>query len=231
MNRIGLLTERSLLLIILLAGCWDGDELVGACPAVGKISVIAEVVDSDGRPAAVGATVTISKRGLTASEEGFSHPLLVHVWAQNAGGIFDIRVTKPWHEEARISEVYVPVGPCGVLEPTTARVTLSELPDAPPVRQVVLPPYDYLFGIAACGSPNEVAGYALTDGDASGEIVWESRDVEVVTVEAKETGPGGYNAAQVTVPCDARLPSSTWVIGMAKADPSVRDSFEVVLHL
>lgn len=231
MRMIGMLPGRSVLLLVLLAGCWNGDDLVGVCPAIGKFSVIAEVVDSDGRPAAVGATVTISKPGLTASERGFSHPLLVHVLARNAGGSFDVRVTKPWHEEARISEVFVPEGPCGVIEPNTVRVTISELPDAPPVRQVVLPPYDYGFGIVACGSPSEVAGYALTDGDASGEIVWESRDAAVVTVEAKETGPEGYNVARLTVPCDARLPSSAYVIGMSKADPSVRDSIEVFVHL
>jgi hypothetical protein len=221
----------SLLLTLAIGGCADGDSLTGVCPAVGRASIIAEVVDAQGRPAAVGTTATVTKGAITGSGVGFGDPLRIPVFAQNVGGSVDVTVNKPWHQEVKLNGVRVPEGPCGVTEPVTVRVTIALVSGAPAVRQVVLAPYDYGFGIAVCGIRGEVSGFALTDKTVSGEIVWVARDPRLVSIEPHETLPDGHNTAWMTIPCDAPVGTSTYVIGMAKADPSVRDSFEVTVTL
>jgi hypothetical protein len=218
-------------LTLAFGGCADGDSVTGVCPTVARVSIIAEVVDSQGRPAAVGTTVTVTKGAITGSRVGFVDPLRIPVFADNVGGRVDVTINKPWHQEVKMNGIRVPEGPCGVTEPATVRVTIALVPGAPAVRQVVLAPYDYGFGIAVCGIRGEVSGFALTDGAVSGEIVWVSRDPRLVVIEPHDTLLDGHNTAWMTIPCDAPVGSSTYVIGMAKADPSVRDSFEVTVTL
>lgn len=189
-------------------------------------SIVAEVRDAAGNPVAIGATVTITTPGLQAADEGFGDPLRIPVYAENRGGVFDVRVTKPWYAEAVIDDVDVPAGECGVREPTVVEATLSLRPDAPAVRQVVLPPTDYGFGSSVCGTRHGVPAYVLAAEGTSREMRWVSRDPARVTVEAGGVSPDGSTVGWITPRCGA-TPGDTWVVGMAKADPAVRDSVEV----
>ena len=220
-----------LLMLTVVFGCDGSDTIVGVCPASEMPSIIVEVLDFRGQPAAIGATATITREGITGTAEGFGSPLSIPVFAQNAGGTFDVRITKPWHRDTLISDVVVPEGFCGVGAPVTVQAVLSLLPSAPPVRQVILPPHDFGFGLSVCGSPRQIDGYVLTDESASDEIIWESRDQTVARVEPRGTGTSGHNTALLIPECNAAIPSSTYIVGTSKADPSVRDSFEVTIHL
>lgn len=101
------------------------------CTADLRPSVIVEVRDEDGAPAAIGATVTIRKPDLEASAEGSRDPLRIQVFADNAGGVFEVRVEKPGHEEVVIEDLVVPANECGVKEAPVVEVTIRQLPDTP----------------------------------------------------------------------------------------------------
>jgi hypothetical protein len=217
----------ALLLLPLLAACED--TVVGTCPLELRPSVIVEVVDSGGRPAAIGATAAVSDGTVLGVDEGFGDPRLIPVFAGNAGGTLDVRVTKPWHEEVRIDGVFVPEGACGVLEPGAVRAVLQVLPNAPPVRQVLLPPFDYAFGGPACGSEHPIVGYVLAEGEVDSEIVWKTSDPTVVEVEPQVSESSGLNVASLIPQCSATRGMSAYVIGESKADPSVKDSVEVTI--
>jgi hypothetical protein len=191
--------------------------------------VIVEVVDSRGFPAAIGATATVSDGRVLGSDVGFGDPRLITVFAGNAGGTLDVLVTKPWHEDVRIDGVSVPEGSCGVLQPASVQATLHLLTNAPPVRQVVLPPFNYGFGGPACGSRQPIEGYVLVEEGIDGEIVWESGDPTIVAVEPEESDSSGHNTASLIPQCSTTTGMSAYVIGKSKADPSVRDSVEVTI--
>lgn len=224
-----LLLAGSLVAIGCDGGPYHSDQV--ACPTIAIPSIVVEVVDADGGPAAIGATATISKKGKVWTGFGFGDPLFIRVHAGNAGGVFDVLVEKPWHAESRIEDVNVPAGECGVLAPVNVRMELNLLPDAPAVRQVVLPPFAYGFGRVVCGTRHGLIGYVLTDEQTSREMLWESRDPNVVSVEPGETSTVEGSSAWLIPQCAADSGSSTYVLGMSQADPSVKDSVQVSITL
>jgi hypothetical protein len=196
------------------------------CLAIAIPSIVVEIRDAAGSPAAIGATVTIRKLGREGSAEGFGDPLRVAVHANNEGGVFDVHVQKPWHAERIIRGVIVPAGPCGVLEPVVVRGMISLLPGAPPVHQVVLPPYGYGFGASVCGTRHPITAYVLTAAGVSREALWDSRDEGTVAVERGQASADGANSASLIPQC--RLGAGqAFVVARSTADPSVRDSVKV----
>src|SRR5687767_8161947 len=88
------------------------------CARPGIASVEARIRDNLGRPAAIGAVVTIRKPGYELSDEGFGDSL--RVWVEdgrNEAGRFEIFVRKPWHQEVHLARVDVPGNACGVKAP------------------------------------------------------------------------------------------------------------------
>ncbi|MGH7571414.1 MAG: carboxypeptidase-like regulatory domain-containing protein [Gemmatimonadota bacterium] len=100
------------------------------CTLLLRPSIVVEVRDAAGDPAAIGATVTARTSGFETAVEGAGDPLRIWVFAGNRGGIFEVRVSKPGHVEAVLPQVVVPEGPCGVTEAATVQVTILPLPDA-----------------------------------------------------------------------------------------------------
>ncbi|MGH7563909.1 MAG: hypothetical protein ACREK5_05755 [Gemmatimonadota bacterium] len=192
------------------------------CTLALRASIVVEVRDAVGEPAAIGATVTAQAPGFETTIEGFGDPLRIPVLAENRGGVFEVRVSKPWHEEAVIPQVVVPEGPCGVTETPVVQVTVPLAPDAPPVRQVVLPSDTYAFGASICGTTHDLPAWVVTDPGVSQELLWVSRNPGVVTVEPGGTSPDGYRIGRITPVCGGL--GSTWVVAASAVDPSVRDS-------
>lgn len=197
-----------------------------ACTRGWGPSVVIEIRDALGEPAAIGATVTTRKPGLEVSEEGFVDSLRVELFANNAGGAIEVTIAKPWYGEVVLPRVEVPEGPCGMLEPKVVEIALASFPDAPPVRQVVLRPSWYGFGGHNCGKPNEVAAYLLADPDVPKDLRWVSRDPDVVMVAPGEILPDGSFIGWITPVCRETY-GATHVVAMAVADSTVRDSIEV----
>lgn len=195
------------------------------CTLILRPSLIVEVRDTSGNPAAIGATVTARTSSFETTAEGFGDPLRIPVLAENRGGVFEIRVSKPWHEEVVIPQVVVPEGPCGVTDSPVVQVTISLVPDAPAVRQVVLPTSAYGFGASICGTTHDLPAWVMADPAVSQELLWFSRDPGIVTVEPGGTSPDGYRIGRITPVCGGL--GSTWVVAASAVDPSVRDSIAV----
>jgi hypothetical protein len=212
-------TLPALLLLAPLAGCPLGPLEVN-CPDIGWTPVMAEVRDQHGRPAALGATVTIERAdGYAGQGRGFGDPLRVHV-GRSVSGVFDVTVSKPFHRGETVRGVKVQGDArCGIVrEPGRPQLTVTLLEGAPAVRQVVLPPIAYGFGDGNITAL--IPAHLEADAGVSRELLWASRDTAVARVAQDGT---------VTSACrDA--PGSTFVVASAVADPAVQDSLPVTVY-
>ena len=151
-----------------------------ACTLVGVPSVVAEIRDEAGKPAASGATVTIRKPSYDESSTGYGdlEPLTVRVGVSEKGP-FDVYVTKPYYTEVVVKNVHVPTDECGVSEPARVKVTLSLVPNAPPVRQVVVPG-NMFYGVG--NARVELFANVVTAPGISQKVVWSSSDSNIASV-------------------------------------------------
>jgi hypothetical protein len=203
-------------------GCGRDDGVAPvylACSDVGWYAVIAEVRDQYGTPAAVGATVRVR------DQDGFEDETWGYAWedvvvvGDGLRGTLEVSVTKPYHEGATLTGVEVwGEGRCRRVTPVTVALEITLADDAPPVRQVVVPPWAYGFGEGNMTRP-PIHAWVLADPGLPTGVTWVSRDTAVVRVAAD----GGITA--VCTPTRR----STWLVASAVADPAVRDSVGVTV--
>lgn len=218
MRRAPILILLASSVFLAAVGCIDPGDL--SCVDVGISSVVATVRDAAGHATARGATVTILKPGVDAYGYGYGDSLRISVdmGDLNVPGPFDVSVTKPWYTSATVRDVEPPEGRCGVSGPTRISVTLALEPNAPAVRQVVVPPFGYSFGD---GNIQENL-FAAVEADAgvSHAVVWQSRDTAVVRIT-----PDGL----LTSVCRTSY-GGAYVVASAVADTTVRDSVGVGVY-
>lgn len=223
---------RVVLVPLILTGCAN-DRVVDVQDPVAcefqPPSLLVDVVDEAGRAAAAGAALTVTKEGFMGSSEGYLDSLTIPAWTSEQDERFDIRVTKPWHEEFQARDILVP-STCGGGEAMRISATLTLLPEAPPVRQVVLPPHDFRIARSLCGTPREIDGYVFADEHVSSGIIWQSRNPAVLAVVPQADVAEGHHRAGLIPPCDVPAGATTFVVGISQADPSVRDSIEVEIY-
>jgi hypothetical protein len=188
------------------------------CASPGIASIVAQIRDERGRPNAIGSTVQIQNTlGYRAASKGYGDSLRVQVGddGRNVGGTFTVEVTKPYHQTAVLSRVVVPAGPCGIEAPKVVAVTLTLLPGAPPIRQVVTIASSYSL---AYGNWSEtLKGYVEADSGVSQALAWRSSDTDVMTVSV--------NGVLRTV---CRTTSGeAWAIARSVVDTTKRDSVHV----
>lgn len=210
---------------VLTAGC-DPTSSHGViyCTDELRPTLLVRVLDEEGRLNAAGAIATVSQDSFDASAEGLFDTDPIHVYGDNRGGTFALRVTKPWYVTALVEGVEVPAAECGVTQAPEVTVTLPLKRDAPAVRQVVLPSHGYAFG--ECGLSATVPASVATvpasveaDPSVSHELHWVSRDTLAATVDS-----GG----RITAECHGDQSARTiHVVAMAVADTTVRDSVPV----
>ncbi len=194
-------------------------EAMGAiCSLVGIPAVVAEVRDERGRPTAIGATVAAAGPNLAAQGEGWGDSLRIFTrGSENVGGTFTVTVTKPWYTTAVLKDVTNPEGECGIAASKRVSATISLLPGAPPVRQVVAPPFGYGFGDGNISE--QLRAYVEADSGVSHEVSWVSRDPSVATVT-----PDG----RITSACRTST-GETYVVASAVAAPAIKDSVAVTV--
>ena len=154
-----------------------------ACMGTSGPSVLVEVRDAHGRPAALGATLEIREGSFRASSEPQYSWDGLHVSAGgNRPGTYEGRVTKPWYRPVEIHGIRAPGDSlCHSAGPTDIRkVTLELLPGAPPVRQILVFPPSSSLGIP--GWPETMAAYVDADPEVSTAVTWSSSDTTVVKV-------------------------------------------------
>lgn len=235
-----------MLLLIGGMGCDGGSRVAerpsldGATFCTGELpaSVVVEVRDADGRPNASGATVRITGPDASGEAEGHAvNPLVIHVFAEDNPGPFQVEVEKPWHRPVVVNEVTAESDQCGVTSPAAVSVILERLRDAPAVRQVVLPSTDYGFG--QCGLSAVIPAGLEADDNVSHELVWRAADTTGVVRVIRSVSEGGVDStwrtsgygsvarAEIEVQCKEPISLTTWVVAMAAADTLVRDSVRV----
>ena len=183
------------------------------CARPGIYTFRVEVRDSDGRGAATGARVEIKKPGYNAASKGWDS---VYVYVgESEGGVFDLTVSRPFHQTATSLGITAPEDQCGIWRTTDVAVTIPLIPGAPDIRQVVTLPYGFGFGYG--NYRDSLRAKLVAAPNASTRILWFSRDTAVVAVD-----PNG----QLVTRC-RKTYGETWAIAYAESDPSKRDSTNV----
>jgi len=200
-------------------GCGtDEPTTVGFCPDIGIPSMVVDVRNQFGDPSAIGAELVATGGGVVLTGSGFGDSLRILTGDPfGVGGTFTVEVTKPWYEGARVEDVQVPEGPCGVEEPFPVEVVIGLLLDAPSVRQVVLPPTGYGFGDGNISV--EVPAFVEAATGVSQELLWRTSDSTVVSVS---------QSGKITSGCLQRL-DSAWVSATSVVNATVGDSVLVTV--
>lgn len=204
---------------MMLGGCDRNQVTSVECEGGPQIpAIVAEVRDQHGTPTAIGAWLTATGEGVDILGFGFGDSLELPAYAPAPfrGGQLSVEVEKPWHDVARVEQVNVPGGACGIESSARIEVLLNLRSDAPPVRQVVLPAARYHLGR---GLSVHVPAFVETDEGISQALHWESSDSSVVSV----TQSGGITAQCV----DPQ--ASAWVTARSVVDPTARDSVPVTV--
>lgn len=206
--------------LAMLAACnlAEGPMAV-ACPDIGWIPILAEIRDQNGRPAANGATVRIVRTdGYTDETRGYGEDEVRVGVGEPVTGLFDVMVSKPYHQGDSVRGVEVRGDRrCGIpTAPGVATLTVTLETDAPPVRQVVVPPFSYGFGDG--NVTGWIRAFVEADNTASHRATWVSRDTTVARITAE---------GEITSTCRDTY-GWTHLVAVAVADPTVRDS--VVVH-
>jgi hypothetical protein len=153
------------------------------CVGTGGPSVMVEVRDPQGRPAAIGTTIVIRDGAFKDSVDGARALSELHVGAgERRPGRYQVSIYKPGYKPVVLHDVMAPGDEhCRYAEPTDVRkVTLELLPNAPKVRSVVVLPPGMGFGLPDL----ELQLRAIVDAepDVSHGVRWTSSDTGVATV-------------------------------------------------
>jgi hypothetical protein len=191
------------------------------CAMPGIATIVAQIRNDRGQPNAIGSTVQIrNTQGYLAASKGYGDSLRVSVGddGKNVGGTFTVEVTKPYHQAAVVARVVVPEGPCGIEASKIVAVTLTRLPGAPPVRQVVTIPHNYSLGYGNWSAT--LKAYVEADSGVSQTLAWRSSDTTVFALSVD----GVLRTACRTLNGDA------WAIARSVVDTTIRDSVHVFVN-
>jgi hypothetical protein len=159
-----------------------GQEPVG-CTMEGWPSVLVQLSDERGAPAAWGATLIL--------RDGAFADTVTHPWTPDGGsigagnrrpGTFTATLSKPGYHALVIPGIHVPAGPCGATHMVTVQGTIRLRADAPPVRSIYVVHPSIGFG----GPDHTLQLVAHVDADPgiSRAVSWASSDTTVATVTA-----------------------------------------------
>lgn len=199
---------RFLPLLLTTGAC--SDSLICVSSLIPQIR--AEIVTTDGRPAAAGARVTVD-----GVDEAWAAPVrdarVVHAGERSTSPV-TVQVDKPWYEPVILRNVQVELDQCGVVAPTTVHVTLALLPAAPPVRSVYVGRVNHGYS----GSfSSQLSAVVDAEAGVSESVLWWSSDTSVAVVDS-----------QGVLKSQCRESHKDAFVGAASVvDPSVRDSFSV----
>lgn len=196
-------------------------DVVGkSCTGTGGPSVMVEVRDPKGRPAAIGTTIVIQDGAFKDSVDG-AHPRSeLHVGAgERRPGRYEVRLYKPGYRRVVLRDVMAPGDEqCRYATPSDVRtVTLELLPDAPNVRSVVALPPGMVFGLP--NLEHQLRAVVDADAEVSDAVRWTSSDTTVATISA---------AGVLRTACRATTGQAV-ITATSVADPRVRGRASVTV--
>jgi hypothetical protein len=197
------------------------DPGVYACVGTGGPSVLVEVRDPYGRPAAFGTTIVIQDGTFIDSVSGINGDSL-HVGAGNRRpGTYEVRLYKPGYERVVLHDVKAPGDTlCRYALPSDIRKVRLELrPGGPKVRSVVILSSNMSFGLPDLTAQLQ----AMVDADpgVSTAVTWSSSDTTVATIT-----PTGLLRSRCR-----RTPGETMITAASVVDPRVRGHVSALLSL
>ena len=155
------------------------------CTGTGGPSVMVEVRDPKGRPAAIGTTIVIQDGAFKDSVDGTRPRSELHVGAgERRPGRYQVRLYKPGYRPVVLHDVMAPGDEaCQYAEPSDVRkVTLELSPDAPNVRSVIVLPPSMGFGLP--NLEHQLRAVVDADSGVSTAVRWTSSDTTVATISA-----------------------------------------------
>jgi hypothetical protein len=193
------------------------------CRGTGGPSVLVEMRDPWGRPAAYGTSIAVQQGAFRDSVDGTRAASELYVGAgQRRPGSYQVRLRKPGYRPVVLHDVEAPPKGdpgCRYAEPTDIRrVTLELLPNAPPVRSVVVLPPATLLGIP--GYEQTMGAIVDATPGVSQAVRWTSSDTTVATVSAS-----GLLRSQCR-----RTPGDATITAASDVDPRVRGTASIWLH-
>ncbi len=219
-------------------------EVIRCVGSMGDPSVMVEVRDPNGRPAAIGTTIVIQDGAFKDSVDGSRAIGELHVGA-GAGrpGRYEVRLYKPGYRPVVLRDVMAPADEqCLYADPGDIRkVTLELLPDAPKVRSIVVSPPGVVLGSSDWEKPLR----AIVDAESgvSDSVRWTSSDTTVATISAtgvlRSTCRATIRRAVITATsvADARIRGHALVtvvpphIGSYAPTPMTREAAECLQRL
>ena len=185
----------ALFMLPALAACGTPAEPDVACTDEGGPSVVAEIRDPHGRPAAIGATL-ILRDGTFADSAGPADGDELRKGAGNRRpGLYDVIVRKPGYDSTFLPGIVARGGLCGVTTPAVVRIQLELLADAPPIRAIVVLPDGIGFGLS--GLTERMQAVVDADAGISTAVVWSSSDPDVASISADGTLTSGCGGLAV----------------------------------
>lgn len=192
------------------------------CVGTGGPSVMVEVRDSRGRPAAIGTTIVIQEGTFKDSVDGAHAISELHVGAgERRPGRYEVRLYKPGYKPVILRDVMAPGDTrCRYAEPTDIRkVTLDLNSTIPGVRSVTVLPPRMGFGVPE--EDFELRVIVDADSGVSDAVRWTSSDTTVARISA---------AGVLHTKCRA-TPGEAVITATSVADPRVRGRAKVSVWL
>jgi len=167
------------------------------------------VTDQLGRPAALGARLLVQDGPYLDSAFGEYDRLVIGA-AENRAGTYSLVLTRPGYHNVGIPQVDVVGDACGAIRTVTLSTSLSLLPGAPAVRNVVVIPPRVGLGLA--GLQTQYRGYVDAAPGVDTTVTWSISDTAVAQISAS-----GLAVAK----CRTRWGAAT-VVARSTADTTVR---------
>ncbi len=198
----------------LLASCKE--PFTGVCARPGFPGVAVELEDALGRPAAYGAKLIVRDGAYVDSSFGYSDPRSIGA-ADNRAGTYTLEITRPWYSRVVLPDVQVPGGTCGAYQTVTVSSTLHLVPEAPPVRIVVVVPHGAGLGLPGLELP--YSAYVDANPGLDTTVTWSISDTTVARIS-----PSGRAVSQ----CRTHWGEAT-VVATSTADTTVKGEAQLTV--
>jgi hypothetical protein len=202
---------------VVLAGCDRGPITI--CGGVGYYAIAVTLLDDQGNPAALGATLTLDDGPYHEVDSSLYDPLQLFGAPERSGRRYDLKISKPHYQDI-VAQVNVPGGDecvsggASIARNSVAlRFMLSPLPNAPPVRSIRLYPPSVLLDRSPGRTAWAFTPYVDAAPGTSRAIAWSI---------AGDTASVGFDAVTGVVTYRCR-PTSGYLTVTARSlvDPSV----------
>ncbi|HEY2375551.1 MAG TPA: Ig-like domain-containing protein [Gemmatimonadaceae bacterium] len=208
------LVAAGVLVAAIVAGCSAPEQVPQTCGGppgvlVQVAGIVLEVRDPFGRGQAIGTTATVKRSdGITAPAD--VEDTLKIGSAFDLAGSFSVTLSRPYYQDATVSNVNVTPNGC-IVNTTTVPVVMQLAAGAPPLRAMTVLGAVFLDH---AGAQAQLVPHFDADPGVSTAVTWQVDDATLASVDAngvvtaKCTKSGGTVKVTATSAVDASITSS-----------------------